>query len=275
MSLVPQPCHNVEEDIVFHEAGRWRGIAPHDPREHGVQQDQENDAAQDFQQEIDRRVQIDASRDGGNPLGHQQMECQGREKQHQEQGHEDREQIASRTQRHGLLPSRQEFPVPAQDLRAEQHRDLLLAISAAGHQFINGTYHGTSFTGASTGRPPLTTAERSLELSRTEVTVYHLTGRSTRPYWRPPHGDIDEGARRDAASAGYTIAVTGTIDTGAWPGATPDAVVARTVEAALAGSIVIMHTDAASPDAGALPCIITGLRARGFTFVTIGELLGR
>jgi peptidoglycan/xylan/chitin deacetylase (PgdA/CDA1 family) len=71
-------------------------------------------------------------------------------------------------------------------LWAEEHRDLLLAITSAGHDVINATYHGESFTGASTGTPPLTAEQRALELSRTEVTVYHLSQRSTRPYFRPP-----------------------------------------------------------------------------------------
>src|SRR6185437_7955424 len=49
-------------------------------------------------------------------------------------------------------------------LWAEQNHALILAITSDGDQLINGTYDGASFTGASTGMPLLTAAERSLEL---------------------------------------------------------------------------------------------------------------
>ncbi|HYM16025.1 MAG TPA: hypothetical protein VEZ14_10740 [Dehalococcoidia bacterium] len=46
----------------------------------------------------------------------------------------------------------------------------------------------------------LTAAQRALELSRTETTVYHLSGRTTRPYFRPPRGDVDAGVLRDGGA---------------------------------------------------------------------------
>jgi peptidoglycan/xylan/chitin deacetylase (PgdA/CDA1 family) len=155
---------------------------------------------------------------------------------------------------------------------AEQHHDLLLAMTAAGHEIINGTYHGTSFTGASTQAPPLTSAERTLELSRTEVTVYHLSERSTRPYWHPPHGDIDAAAQQDAAAAGYPITVVPTFDTAASHAAAPDAVAARTIAAAASGAIILMHAASASKDSGALLEIVKGLRAAGYVFATIADV---
>ena len=136
---------------------------------------------------------------------------------------------------------------------AEQHHDLLLAMTAAGHEIINGTYHGASFTGASTHTAPLTAAERTLELSRTEVTVYHLSERSTRPYWHPPHGDLDAGAQQDAAAAGYPITVVPTFETAASDEQSVDAIAARTLAAAAPGAIMLMHAATASSDVEALP----------------------
>jgi peptidoglycan/xylan/chitin deacetylase (PgdA/CDA1 family) len=155
---------------------------------------------------------------------------------------------------------------------AEQHHDLLLAMTAAGHQIINGTYHGTSFTGASTRAQPLAAAERTLELSRTEVTVYHLTQRSTRPYWRPPFGDLDASAQKDAAAAGYPIAVTPSYDSARLDATNADAVSARAVAAAEPGAILLLHAASASPDADALSSIIMGLHAAGYEFVTIADV---
>jgi len=158
-------------------------------------------------------------------------------------------------------------------LWAEQNHGLLLAIAADGHEIINHTYDHASFTGLSTGKPPLTAAERALELSRTETTVYHLTQRSTRPYFRPPYGDIDAGVEQDAAAAGYGTIVMWTVDSLGWKGATADAIVERCLAQAAPGAIYVMHVGSESQDAAALERVIAGLRAAGYGFATIDELL--
>jgi peptidoglycan/xylan/chitin deacetylase (PgdA/CDA1 family) len=156
---------------------------------------------------------------------------------------------------------------------AEQNRDLLFAIGADGHAFINHSYNHASFTGASTGGLPLTSEQRALELSRTEVTVYRYTTRSTRPLFRPPYGDYDESVLRDVAAAGYDTVVMWTIDTLGWKGAPADEIVQRVLEGAEPGAIVVMHVGSQSQDAAALPAIIYGLRAEGYGFVTISEMV--
>ncbi len=158
-------------------------------------------------------------------------------------------------------------------LWAERNRDLLLAIAAAGHQIINHTYDHTSFTGASTNTAPLTPDQRALELSRTEVTVYHLSARSTRPYFRPPYGDVDASVQRDAAAAGYSTIVMWSIDTLGWNHATADAIVERSLAKAEPGAIYVMHVGSASQDATALPRIIDGLRAQGYAFGALDDVL--
>jgi peptidoglycan/xylan/chitin deacetylase (PgdA/CDA1 family) len=158
-------------------------------------------------------------------------------------------------------------------LWAEQNRDLLLAIAAAGHEIINHSYDHASFTGASTGAAPLTPDQRALELSRTEVTVYHLSQRSTRPYFRPPYGDIDDSVRRDAAADGYGTIVMWTVDTLGWNHATADAIVDRALSNAEPGAIYVMHVGSESQDAAALPRIIDGLRAQGYAFGAIEDVL--
>lgn len=156
---------------------------------------------------------------------------------------------------------------------AEENRDLLFAIAADGHQIINHTYDHASFTGASTGEAPLTAEERALELSRTERTIYRYTSRSTKPYFRPPYGDLDDGVRRDVANEGYGIIVMWTIDTLGWNGAMADQIGARVRDGAEPGAIVVMHVGSASQDAAALPGIIDSLEAAGYELLTIEELL--
>jgi peptidoglycan/xylan/chitin deacetylase (PgdA/CDA1 family) len=156
---------------------------------------------------------------------------------------------------------------------AEANRDLLNSIAADGHQIINHTYDHASFTGLSTGNPPLTPEERALELSRTEVSVYHFTQRSTRPYFRPPYGDIDDSVLRDAAADGYNRVIMWTVDTLGWNGATGDAIVERCLAQAVPGAIYVMHVGSESQDAAALPRVIAGLRAAGYTFETVDEIV--
>lgn len=146
---------------------------------------------------------------------------------------------------------------------AEEHRELLFSISAEGHRIINGTYDGQSWTGASTGEPPLTGEERALALSRAEVTVYRYTSRSTRPYFRPPYDDVDDSVLRDAAANGYGIVVM-------WTLSLAESSPAEIVEHSEAGAIVSVPT--ADAHAGALSEIIDGLRAQEFGLVTVGEM---
>ena len=158
-------------------------------------------------------------------------------------------------------------------LWAEQNRDLLFAIAADGHQIINHSYDHPSFTGLSTGDPPLTYDERALQLSRTERTIYRYTSRTTKPYFRPPYGDLDDNVRRDVAAEGYTTIVMWTIDTLGWNGATADQILARVRDNAVPGAIVVMHVGSASQDAAALPAVIAALHSAGYELLTIDELL--
>ncbi len=158
-------------------------------------------------------------------------------------------------------------------LWAERNRDLLLAIAADGHMFINHSYDHASFTGLLTQRPPLTAEERALELSRTETTVYHLTQRTTRPYFRPPYGDIDPDVLRDVAADGYDTVLMWTVDSLGWDRAPADAIVERCLSLAAPGAIYVMHVGSESQDAAALPRVIAGLRAAGYAFGTVDDVL--
>jgi peptidoglycan/xylan/chitin deacetylase (PgdA/CDA1 family) len=156
---------------------------------------------------------------------------------------------------------------------AEANPLLLRAMAADGHRLINHSYSHDSFTGLSTGRAPLTFEERSLELSRTETTIFRLTNRSTRPWFRPPYGDLDDSVQRDVAALGYGYIAMWTIDTLGWNGASADAIVERTLRLAEPGAIIIMHVGADSQDAAALPAVIEGLRADGYAFETVDEII--
>jgi peptidoglycan/xylan/chitin deacetylase (PgdA/CDA1 family) len=156
---------------------------------------------------------------------------------------------------------------------AQENAVLLQAIAADGHQFINHSYSHDSFTGFSTGGEPMTFEGRSLELSRTETTVFRLTNRSTRPWFRPPYGDLDASVEADVAALGYPYIAMWSIDTFGWRRATADEIVERTLSLAAPGAVIVMHVGIESQDAAALPRVIEGLRAQGYGFETMDEII--
>lgn len=111
------------------------------------------------------------------------------------------------------------------------------------------------------------------ELKRTQTLIRKITGR-TPQYFRPPFGEVDERIAKLAAEAGlitvqYDIA-SGDPD----PDLSPQKIVRSVLRDAKGGSIIVFHMNRNGVHtADVLPQIINGLRERGFTLVTIGELL--
>lgn len=111
------------------------------------------------------------------------------------------------------------------------------------------------------------------QLSSTSAAIVRATG--FRPcLFRAPYGAVSPSLIALARGQGETI-VQWDVDTNDWqlPGA---GTIASRALAARSGSIVLMH-DGGGPRSqtlAALPSIIRGLRARGYRFVTVTELLG-
>jgi len=111
------------------------------------------------------------------------------------------------------------------------------------------------------------------ELKRTQTLIRKITGR-TPQYFRPPFGEVDERIARLAAEVGlitvqYDIA-SGDPD----PGLSPQKIVHSVLRDAKGGSIIVFHMNRNGVHtANILPQIVNGLREKGFTLVTIGELL--
>ena len=158
---------------------------------------------------------------------------------------------------------------------AEANPDLVRRMVDEGHQLINHTYSHPSFTGRSTGQPPLSTDERLAELRRVEEVVAQVTGslETMRPYFRPPYGDYDDSVLRDVLRAGYTVVVMWSVDSLGWRGLTAQEITDRCLAGAEPGGMILMHVGGQSADALALPGLIAALRERGYRFVTVAELL--
>lgn len=115
-------------------------------------------------------------------------------------------------------------------------------------------------------------ATQVLELTRQADAVRDAVGHDPMPLMRPPFGSKDRNTPLAASAAGDDAVVLWDVDTRDWSGLSPWSIAKRAL-AGRKGSIILMHTMYA-PTASALPRIIAGYRARGFRFVTVGELLG-
>lgn len=98
-----------------------------------------------------------------------------------------------------------------------------------------------------------------------------------RPMFRFPYGGSDSRTIKLVNGLGYA-GIRWTVDTVGWKGTSGgqsvDTVVARVLNTLRPGQIVLMHVgshpgDRSTLDADALPRIITELRARGYSFVTV------
>jgi peptidoglycan/xylan/chitin deacetylase (PgdA/CDA1 family) len=111
------------------------------------------------------------------------------------------------------------------------------------------------------------------ELKRTQTIIRKTTGKSP-TYLRPPYGEVDERVAKLAKAAGlvtiqYDIA-SGDPDAGLSPGKIERAV----LRDAKGGSIIVFHMNGKGVHtAEMLPAIIKGLREKGFTLVTVGEMM--
>jgi peptidoglycan/xylan/chitin deacetylase (PgdA/CDA1 family) len=156
---------------------------------------------------------------------------------------------------------------------AEQNPDLVRRIANEGHEFINHSYDHPSFTGLSTGEPPLTQAERWDQLDRTEAIIAQIAGATTKPYFRPPYGDYDDSVNADVGARGYAYNVMWTVDSRGWTGIPAAEIIQRSLDLAEPGAVYVFHVGAASQDGPALQAIIDGLRANGYEIGAVSDVL--
>ena len=157
---------------------------------------------------------------------------------------------------------------------AEANPDLVRRIATAGHLLMNHTYEHRSFTGVSARPAVIAAADRRADVERTDEIITGLTGRSTRPWFRPPYGDYDASVNAVVGALGYRYNVHWTVDSLGWQGLSPAAITARCLDGTVPGAILLFHVGAASQDATALPGIIAGLRQRGYELGTVADVIG-
>jgi peptidoglycan-N-acetylglucosamine deacetylase len=112
------------------------------------------------------------------------------------------------------------------------------------------------------------------ELLRTQAEIQALTGQTPR-YFRPPYGEYDHRVVRIAAALGLTTVEYDLPSGDPDVHATKERLVHWVLSQVKPGSIVVMHINHTRfHTAEALPGIIAGLHQRGYTLVTVGQLIG-
>lgn len=150
---------------------------------------------------------------------------------------------------------------------AEKHPQAIKNIVAKGHQIANHSYSHPDFT-------KLSASQIKAELDKTEATIKKITGKSTKPLFRAPFGYTNPAVLAAVGNAGYSHTVHWNIDTVDWKGVSAASITNKVVNNVVPGTIVLMHTGAgASGTPGALPGMISKLKAKGYSFVTVSEIL--
>jgi peptidoglycan-N-acetylglucosamine deacetylase len=111
------------------------------------------------------------------------------------------------------------------------------------------------------------------EMRRTQEIIRKVTGR-TPQYFRPPYGEVDERVAALAKTAGLTTIQYDIASGDPDPALSPERIARSVLRDAKGGSIIVFHMNRKGVHtAEALPPIIEGLRQKGFTLVTVGEML--
>ncbi len=128
----------------------------------------------------------------------------------------------------------------------------------------------------------LTDAQMRSQVRDARQQIISATGADPWPWFRFPYGDRNAHTISVVNGTGF-VPVRWTVDTLGWEGTSGGITVQTVVNRVLAGlrpgEIVLMHCgsnpdDHSTLDADALPAVISDLRARGYSFVTLNAMLG-
>jgi len=113
------------------------------------------------------------------------------------------------------------------------------------------------------------------QLSRTSAAIRTAAGGYRVCVFRPPYGATSGGLVSVGSGLGMK-SILWDVDTNDWKLPGTSAIISRAVGGARPGSIILMHDGGGnrSQTAAAVRPIIRGLKARGYRFVTVPELLG-
>ena len=147
----------------------------------------------------------------------------------------------------------------------EKYPDYVKKISEAGHEF--GTHSATHSYMSKQSE-----TEIRAELKSSAEAIEKITGKEV-TLFRPPYGDY-ENMLVDTANSMGLYPIQWDVDSLDWKDLSAADISSRIVERVKSGSIILCHNNGLHT-AEALPIVIDTLRAKGFEFVPIGELIYR
>lgn len=150
---------------------------------------------------------------------------------------------------------------------AASHKQDLKMMRDAGFEIANHSWTHPFLT-------KLSTSQIQSQLSQTQRVISSVTGNQA-PYLRPPFGATDSHVKAAAASLGYRIVMWDRTFGDSGRGATPQKLYDNVVNAhggVQPGDVILCHWGS-KPSYEALKMIIPDLRAQGYQFVTISELI--
>lgn len=147
---------------------------------------------------------------------------------------------------------------------AVHNKGIMARAVAEGHEIAAHTWSHIKMTGSSD--------EKIIsEMDRTNAVITEATGRRPK-LMRPPYGASNSHVQ-DLMMSRYGMAsILWNVDTQDWRHPGVSVVIDRAVSRANSGSIILLHDIHASTLA-AVEGVVTGLQRRGFTLVTVSELI--
>lgn len=118
--------------------------------------------------------------------------------------------------------------------------------------------------------PKLSENEIENEIEYVNDRVFDLTGKKPK-YFRAPFGDYNNKLMTSLEGLNM-VGVQWSIDSLDWKGISAKQIYDRVVPKAKSGDIVLFHNNS-DHVLDALPMVLTALRAQGFEFVTIADLV--
>ena len=150
-----------------------------------------------------------------------------------------------------------------QGVNAQNYPSIVRRAWNEGHQICSHTYNHPSLTSVSA-------SEVRNQLSRTDSILDNALGFDTTYMLRPPYGNYNQTVLNTAGVPCFYWSV----DTLDWKSRNADSVYSEFLSHARDGSIVLLHDLYPTSVTGALRAIDT-LKSRGYSFVTVAELLYR
>ena len=154
----------------------------------------------------------------------------------------------------------------AKGMRVKQYPEVARLLARDGFELGNHTYNHQDL-------PALKPHEIANELRVCDADIYAATGRHT-TLMRPPGVQYNDKMLGVTKALGYVV-VSWTVGAKDYDkDVNAGFIQKRVLDRTAPGAIILLHQDTAAT-VSALPAIIDGLRAQGFRFVTVSQMLAR